>query len=259
MMYRQLLVVRKALVVLFAVTLALSLLMAFANLSLHGADRFYSPLGFALLVLVAWSLAVFATIYGAAFAGTSREPACVLWLLPAPRWRLAAQAMAVDVVALVAAYALLVAVIYVPEIPVIGLRQVASMLAQVTWQQIVFALAFPLAIYGYSALLGVLLRRVAFAGLAVVPIGIVLALFARDPAGGLLRALAPLDPIAVFTQSAKVPGLKLHVDGFASDRLAQSLHWLTPDIGIALLFLLGILSCAAAVGVWSRAQIESRA
>lgn len=255
MMYRQFLVMRKAVPVLLAIGLILSVSMAIANVSLHGSDRFYAPLSFALITLIAWSLATFATIYGAAFAGTSREAARVLWVLPERRWRIAVQAMIVDVAAIVAACLGLIIVIYLPELPVVGVGQVTAMLAQVTWHDALFALAFPFAVYGCSALLGMLLRRAAFAGVATVPAGIAWAIFARDPAAGLLRTLAPLDPVAVFIQSAKVRGLQLHVSGFTADRLAHALQWLTPESGIAILLALGVAACAAAVTVWSRVQI----
>ncbi len=255
MMYRQFLVMRKAIVVLTIVTLIPSLIFAYSNISLHGSDRFDSPLSFALITLIGWSLALFASIYGAAFAGTSREAAQTLWVLPTDRRRSAALAMLVDLGGILVACGALIVVTYLPQLPVIGPAQIGAMLSQFDVHALLFALAFPFAVYGYSALLGMLLRRAAFAGIAVVPIGVIWTMLAQDPASGVLRMLAPLNPVALITHSAKAPGLHVKINGFAPDRLGASLHWLTPNLAIGMLFALGAIACAAAVTLWSRAQL----
>ena len=255
MMYREFLVMKKAVIALTIIALIPSLIFAYAQLSLHGADRFSSPLSFALTTLIGWSLALFASIYGAAFAGTSREAARTLWVLPSARWRNAALAMMVDVASIFVACAILIAIMYVPELPFIGPAKIASMLANFDPHALLFALAFPFAVYGYSALVGMLLRRAPFAGVAVIPVGVIWTMLAQDPASSLLRALAPFNPVALMTHSAKAPGLQVKFSGFTVDRLGAALHWLTPNIAIAMLLVLGAAACAAAVGLWSRAQI----
>lgn len=253
MMYRQFLVMRKALMWLLIGALVFWGWFAVNNIFLKGSDRFNGTLDFTLVTAVAWPLALFAALYGAAFSSMSREPARYLWTLPKPRWRSALEAIAADVTALAVAYIALAVIIYAPEVPVIGARPVFGMLSHVSLQYALLAFALPLAAYGYGAAVGMLFRRAPFVGVTTVPVFLLWMIFANDPADGFMRTFGVLNPFLVFTQANRLP--QLHVS-FGS-RVDAALHWITPDIGIAILVATTLICCTLTACLWSRAEVTA--
>jgi hypothetical protein len=237
MIYREYLVMRKA-VGWFAALLAAALILL--ALWHKGAKGDYAG----ICITSGGLAAVFASIFGVALGNASREAARVLWVLPAARWKLALQVVAVDLVATTVAFFLAFA----------GQALSMEMRGTVSSAAIVMALAMAYATYGWSALVGVVGRRVAYCGIIALPALIVWMLLAQKqlPIGTVVRAAILANPFAVFNTAVAVGNWERH--GFSLDPVSSSLQWLGTAWETPVLIAIAIVTCGLAVALWQRAQ-----
>ena len=145
MIYREYLVIRKALAWFAGIVLAFMLVVPAAW---EGNSLEYAVIANGS----AWIAAIFASIFGVALGNGSREAARVLWVLPVPRWQLALQVIAVDLAGTTAAFACVYAFILI----VAGLRFHVGLHGTFSATDIAMALAMVYATYRWSALVGML-------------------------------------------------------------------------------------------------------
>src|SRR5579862_3081120 len=91
MIYRELLVMRKAVPVYLGVVIGIFILVAFAG---HTKTNFVQG-----MTGGAWFGALFASIFGVALGNSSREGARAFWVLPKQRWQSALGIVVVDLIA----------------------------------------------------------------------------------------------------------------------------------------------------------------
>jgi hypothetical protein len=160
MIYRELLVMRKALMWYLIVILAMSAwttiwLWGIATPQTHSS----TDLG-RLSAPIAWSASAFPAIFGVALGNGSRDAARVLWTLPAARWVFAVRTIAVDLGATVLAYVgtfVLTLFVFIVQ----GLHTDVKIHGSIDWPSVALAIVFLFAVYGCSALVGMVGRRVA--------------------------------------------------------------------------------------------------
>jgi hypothetical protein len=245
MIYRQFLVMRKAVLVYTAAIVALSVLMLVTqrhwctNTSLNG---YFEGIMFPVML--------FASVYGVGLGNASRDGARVFWLIPRPRWLSALELIAADALGIVVSYVLTAAVAFgffvVGNAVHGGSCAVANDLQPLS---IPTALCFAFAMYGWAALVGMIGRRVAYLGLAFLPAALLWSGFAHgdNPLGLMLRAVAWANPFVVWQMRS------FAVD----DVVAQAQWWLrsSPELIPAMLAAIAVGTCALAVALWQRAEV----
>jgi hypothetical protein len=245
MIYREFLVMRKALVWFAAVLLVIILIgLTTRTIQVGPID---SEVG-GLASSSGWLAAIFASIFGVALGNGSREAARILWVLPAPRWLLALQVIAVDLagttVAYVYAYAMLVATLLLA-----GLHVSAVNTGGVDVAGIVMALAMAYATYGWSALVGMLGRRVPYCGIIALPALMIWMILAQSP---ILRAASIANPFVVFNAGQVLKSWEGH--HFSLDPTTLFLQWLGAFWETPVLLVIALATCGLAVAVWQRAE-----
>lgn len=250
MIYRELLVMRKALAWFAGVLFTLLLLMFFASKGSQKADIAGIVTG------SGWFATIFASIFGVALGNASREAARVLWVLPLERWKLASQIIVVDLIGTAAAYAVACALM-LAFLGLATLRVQVDLHGALSVAGVLMPLAMAYAVYGWSALIGMLARRVAYAGVIALPaLMIWMALAHSDGTlGAILRLPIVADPLAVFNAALVLDGWTRH--HFALNALTQSLQWLGTTWGTPVLLTTTVATCALAVVLWRRAQVLS--
>jgi hypothetical protein len=245
MIYREQLVMRKALMWYFIVVFAMC---AFTTVWLWGQatpeSHSATDLG-RLTAPIAWSASIFPAIFGVALGNGSRDAARVLWTLPVARWVFALRTIAVDLGATVVAFAgtfVLAILVFIAQ----GLREHVEVHGSIDWPSVGTALLFLFAVYGFSALTGMLGRRVAYLGIAAYPILLVWWPLSRSPSliGQMLRVPAILNPVAVY-----------YNDPHSLGTLGNSIAALGPAWQPITLTTLFVVTCAAAVYLWQRAEV----
>lgn len=103
MIYREYLVMRKAILWLLLIFAACITLIRLTSATQHGGSHTNGTLT-QFSQLLTWVEMIFASIFGVALGNASREPARVMWVLPRARWMSAAGMIAVDVAAFIVAY-----------------------------------------------------------------------------------------------------------------------------------------------------------
>lgn len=256
MIYREFLVMRKALLWFVGCTTASMLVFVAVQLSQY-RSHLYTDLN-ELHVPVAWVVTVFAAIFGVALGNASRGPARVLWVLPAKRWTLALQIFAVDAVGIIVAYAgvFVEAMLF---FLIMGLFEPVSIRGSIDWAAVALSLLFIYAVYGWSAAVGMLGRRVAYCGIASLPLLLFWRMFAE--AGGtfgeVLRAPIAANPYAVYEISFSIQRARwaaIHIES-APDRLLRSLFWMGNTWEAPVLAMIAVLTCAIAVFLWQQAEV----
>jgi hypothetical protein len=219
--YRQFLVMRKALlwyfgiivaaVAIFIVSVATrQTLMCGQNSSLSG-----------LLSVSSATAVIFPAIYGVGLGNASREGARVFWVLPQGRLRSALALICVDCLGSIAALAITFAGTAIVMYVGIALQQTGCVVAKdLNAENIAVAVGFPLAVYGWTALTGMLLRRVAYMGIVFLPIGLIWlgVSHMHNDLGALLQSIAFANPFNMLW-----PMMPLQLWGIAIVTLAIAL------------------------------------
>lgn len=255
MIYREFLVMRKAVSWFVGITTAAMLIMVVVQLSQSRGGTLYTDLN-ELQIPVAWVVTVFAAIFGVALGNASRGPARVLWVLPVERWKQALQVFAVDAIGIIVAYA----GVFAGSILfffIMGLFEQVRIRGSIDWAGVGQSLLFVYAVYGWSAMVGTVGRRVAYCGLASLPLLLFWLMFAG--AGGvfgrLLRAPIAANPYAVYQISLEIHHARNLVAIQSNpDRLLQSLFWMGSSWEVPILVMIGLLTCGIAMLLWQRAE-----
>jgi hypothetical protein len=255
MTYREFLVMRKALLWFIGCTTGLMLLMVIVQFSQYRGGNLSTDLN-ELHVPVAWVVTIFAAIFGVALGNASREPARVFWVLPSERWKLALQIVAVDAAGIVVAYAGVLAAA-VAFFLLAGLFEPANLRGSIDWAGVARSLVFVYAVYGWSALVGILGRRVAYCGLASLPFLLLWTMFSnvRGAFGELVRLPILVNPFSVYAMGFTLSHPATDLDkpmAHSLLRLAVAGGWETP-----ILLATALLTCAIAVVLWQRAEVLS--
>ena len=249
MIYREWLVMRKAVLVFVGVVVALTLLFDWA-----GAARSHMQVTFVgMFSSAAWFTAIFASIFGVALGNGSREGARVFWILPKARWRSALEVIGVDFAGIAVAFScVVVASVALNAVFAALYPSTASMHWNFDWHAALAAVLMPLAVYAWSALVGMLGRRIPYVGLAVMPVLMIWFGLAQADTilGQVLRAPIATNPIVVYEMQS-LPAK--HDKDFGP--FLNGLLWMTPDIGLAVLIAIAIVGCATAIALWQRSEV----
>jgi hypothetical protein len=250
MIYREYLVMRKALLWFLGIFAAL-LLIGFIAGSVHTGPRDQNLS--ALVVASGWLAAIFASIFGVALGNGSREAARVLWVLPVARWKVALQTVAVDLAGSTVAFACVFAMI-LAFLTFKGMPLKVETLQTAHPADVAMALAMAYATYGWSALIGILGRRMAYAGVVALPALLIWMIMAQlhSSTFALLRVPAVLNPFAVDVAGLELASYAHH--HFDLDPIATSLQWLGTTWTIPVLGAILLATCALAVTLWQRAE-----
>ena len=200
-----------------------------------------------------WIAAIFATICGVTLGNNSREPARVLWVLPSTRRKLALQIISVDL----AATTVVFACVYVSELLCRILADPHVTLGTIRVQSIVASLAMISAAYGWSAVAGMLGRRMAYFGIIALPALLFWMILAQsnNSIGAILRAPIVANPFAVFNANLSLNASAHH--RFTLDATAMWLQWLSTIWGTPVLLAIAVTTCGLAVILWQRAHVIS--
>lgn len=238
MIYREYLVMRKALAWFVGLLLALMLIgIANGMIRITAGGDGLRGVGDA----AGWLAAIFAAVFGVALGNGSREAARVLWVLPVERWKLALQLIAVDLAGTTLAFASAYAIVLL-AVALAGQHFTSELLQTVSIGRIIMALAMAYAAYGWSALVGMLGRRIAYCGMVVLP-GLMIWTFLAHSwvnAGTILRVTLLANPFLVFNT-----GL---------DPVSSPLQWLGTSWETPVLVAIAFATCGFAVLLWQRAQ-----
>lgn len=251
MIYREYLVMRKALAWFAGIALAIMLINV---VLLHKGDARMDHESIA--VQSGCFAAIFAWIFGVALGNSSREAAHVLWVLPAKRWKLALQIVGIGLAGATIAFACEY-VLSLLFLVLAGLRFKAELVGTLSFADIALALALAYATYGSSALVGMLGRRMPYCGLLAAPALILWMTVAQSQSalGAILRAASVANPFAVFNTALAISSRQHH--GSAVDSVSSSLQWLGTTWETPVLLALAIATCGLAVLRWQRAQVIS--
>lgn len=244
MIYREYLVMRKAVAWFVAILVAGMLILRALS---HGSDT----LSYAGIVNTSgWLAAIFASIFGVALGNGSRQAARVLWVLPTERWKLALQMIAVDLLGATVAFACVSLLLLTQA----GLRFGATIHGSASPTDIVMALALVYAACGWSALAGTLGRRIEYSGIIVLSALMIWLLLARSEitVGSLLRGPIAANPFAVYNTARALQSWNHHAP---LGLLESSLQWLGTTWGSPILVAIAIATCGLAVALWHRAQV----
>jgi len=248
MIYRELLVMRKALTWYFIVVFALCVWAVFWLWS-YATPGSHSSIDAGFITgPIAWSVSVFPAIFGVALGNGSREASRVLWTLHVGRWVFALRTIAVDLgataVAFVGTFALAL-LVFTAE----GLRQPVELRGSFDWSSFATAMTFLFAVYGWSSLIGMLGRRVPYLGMIAYPLLFVwwTLSHARGPIGELLRVPLILNPVAVFVVYPDRRG--------ELGALGSAVVSLGPAWQFSTLAAICVLTCAISVYLWQRAEV----
>ena len=250
MIYREYLVMRKALAWYACIALVLELLNVRASAISEARVFDYGTIVFTSGLFAA----AFAWIFGVALGNASREAARVLWVLPATRAKLALQLIAVDFVGITAAYACNCALMLL-AFAVQHLRFGAHISGTVNAADIVLLLTLSYATYGCSALVGMAGRRVPYCGIISAPALAIWFTLAETHAGmgAILRIPILANPFAVFNTTVAISSWQEHHS--AIDMVSSSLQWLGTVWETPVLIGIAVVTCAIAVMFWQRAQV----
>lgn len=247
MIYREYLVMRKALAWYAGVVLLIQLIgLLFPSKSVHKVD--YSDIALTAGVFAAF----FAWIFAVALGNGSRGPARVLWVLPAERWKSALQVIAVDLAGITVALAWFglcdFAMLLIPS-------EKAQLTGALPFAQIALVAGGAFAVYGWGALVGVLGRRMPYCGIIATPaLAIWLTVaeqhFAISP---IFRAPILVNPFAVINTTIARNGWQQH--HYPIDVVSSSLQWLGGTWQAPMLFATAAATCGLAALFWQRAQI----
>jgi hypothetical protein len=248
MIYREYLWIRRTFAWFMPALLGIIVIGLIGNMIQMTPSEFdYASIG----VDASWIAAIFASICGVALGNNSREPAPLLWVLPAPRWKLAIQIISVDLAATTVAFTC----VYVGELACLMLADPHVRLGAVPVASIVTSLAMTYAAYGWSAIAGMLGRRTAYFGIISLPTLMIWMILAQsnNTLGAILRAPIVANPFAVFNADLALRTAADH--RVTLDAPAMSLQWLSTIWGTPVLLAIAVATCGLAVILWQRAQV----
>ena len=249
MIYREWLVMRKAVLVFLPIVGALTLLFCWAAAANH--QKYHT--GFiSMFSTGAWFTAVFASIFGVALGNASREGARVFWVLPKSRWRSALEVVGVDVAGIAAAFVGVVLASTAINAAIVSLYPGTSMKWDFDTRLLFAVLLFPLGVYAWSALAGMIGRRVPYLGVAVFPVLMLWYVFANigGVIGQVTRFPILANPVVAYQmQSVTANNAK------AFGPLMSGLMWMTPQTGLAVMVAIAVVGCAAAIALWQRSEV----
>jgi hypothetical protein len=252
MIYREYLVMRKALA-WFAGLLVAGVLIGLVTGAIKLGPDHVDYAGVA--TPSGWLAAVFASIFGVALGNGSRDPARVLWVLPAARWRLALQVISVDlagttvVFAVVYAATLFLSALFNPYFRFEEMGKVSAI-------GILMPLTMAFATYGWSALAGMLGRRMPYCGLLALPALMIWMILAQTQRlGPILRGPIVANPFAVLNAGLTLDNWEHH--HFKLTAVVSSLQWLGTTWGTPVLVAIFAVTCGLTVLLWQRAQAIS--
>lgn len=206
MIYRELLVMRNALVryawILVAGVAFMLVSIALRQTEICGTT---TELG-GWLQGSSWAAMIFAAIFGVGLGNASRDGARVFWVLPEGRLRSALGLVGVDLVAVIVALALgFVGSTIVFEAGFAIQHSQCVVVNNLNAPRLFLAIGFPVAVYGWSTLTGMLLRRVAYMGVVFLPLGLLWLGFSQTHGGfgAFLRSIAFANPF-IMVQNAGV-------------------------------------------------------
>jgi hypothetical protein len=252
MIYREFLVMRKALLWYFGILIGLWIAgLALTITQQHTGDN-NTDLG-SIAVGGAWAVCVFAAIFGVALGNASREPARVLWVLPLERWKSALSVLAVDALGVAIAF-VGSTILAVSFFLVLGLFLPSHLRGSIDWNVTFQSLLFVYAVYGWSAVVGMIGRRVAYVGIASLPLLLMWMMFGSMGGvfGTALRAPIAANPFAVYTSGFLVasPHEAPHLG-----TIGQSLLWMANGWETPILAATALVACAIAVVLWQRSEV----
>ncbi len=221
---------RKAVLVFLAVVAAVQIIFTFvaaAHGKYHAEFRDMFPGG-------AWFTAVFASIVAARHFGRSRPRTSALGTVVAD---LAASVVATGLVIGIDT-AVTQAMVYV-----LPATHTFSWLA-FDWHIAVAPFFLPPAVYAWSALLSVAVRRMPNAGIAAVPLLMIwyAGAIMHNPVAAVLRIPVVANPMVIYAFDSFSTG---HPAEFSP--LIAALSWLTPDLVIVVLAAIASAGCISAV------------
>lgn len=252
MMYREYLVMRKALAWFVATLVAITLIgMLSGTITIRSGDDLLG-VGDAS----GWLAAIFGSIFGVALGNGSRGPSRVLWVLPVQRWKLAVQVIAVDIAGTTAAFVCAYAVI-VLSLEAVGMHFRAGAPPPIGLENTAMALATAYAAYGWSALVGMLGRRMAYCGIIALPALIMWTALAQSwvALAPVLRAAIVVNPFVVFTAGQTLRFWSRHPVHL--DPVTSSLAWLGTTWETPVLIATAVATCGLAVVLWQRSEVLS--
>ena len=248
MIYREYLVMRKALLWLVGGAFALCVI-AFGLTIIQGGHESTNGTLTELMQPISYAAVLFAGIFGVALGNASREPARVFWTFPESRVRSALSIVAVDLAGVAVAFIGLF-VVFIGSVYLFGALGAWDVRVkwELDWWIFAKTLGFCFASYGWSALFGIVLRRIAYGGVISLLAMMLLPAFAnaKSAIGEVVRKLCVADPWVIANLGSHAR---------ADDLLAISLSWVTPQSATLVLCAITIATCAAATAIWSRAEI----
>lgn len=231
MIYREYLVMRKALPLFAGIVLIIMLIVPSS-----------SNMGHVTYAAIAngsgWLAAIFASVFGVALGNGSRDASRVLWVLPTRRWMLALQVIAVDLAGTTVAFAC----VYLLMLTFGALHFRVELSGTSSAADIAMALAMAFGTYGWSALVGMLGRRIAYGGLIALPVLMIWMILAlsQTAIGAMLRAPIAANPFAVYN---------------AGLNAMSPLQWLSSTWTTPVLLAIAVATCGLATALWARAEV----
>lgn len=247
MMYREYLVMRKALAWYAGIVVLIQLIcLMFPPKGIQNvADA-------DVVVTAGVFTAFFAWIFAVALGNGSRQAARVLWVLPAERWKTALQVIAVDFAGIVLAFAwFCVADVLALHVP----SEKAQLIGGAPFIEVALVLTGLFAVYGWGALIGMLGRRVAYCAIFATPALAIWLMIAEQnfPISPIFRAPILANPFAVVNVRTALLGWQQH--HWAIDVVTKSLLWLGTGWEPPVLLAIAAATCGLAVVLWQRAQV----
>lgn len=247
MMYREFLVMRKALAWYAGIVVLIQVIgLMFPPNGVQKVD--YDDIAVTAGVFAG----AFAWIFAVALGNGSRAAARVLWVLPAERWKVAMQVIAVDFAAIIVAFLWFCACDFLTlQVP----SEKAQLVGVVRAADVALVLTGAFATYGWGALVGMLGRRMPYCGIIATPaLAIWLTIaeqhFAISP---FFRAPILANPFAVINTRTALAAWQQH--HWAIDVVTKSLLWLGTRWETPVLCAITIATCGVAILLWQRAQV----
>jgi hypothetical protein len=240
MIYREFLVMRKAVPVFLGCVAALFILVSLSHVNTNFVQSINAG---------AWFGALFASIFGVALGNSSREGARVFWVLPKARWQSALGIVAIDILS--------TAFVVCASSVIIG--GVASAFAALPGNSMHWnfsgnaalnAICLAVAVYAWSAIVGMVGRRLPYVGVSVMPVLMVWFGFAMSQGaiGEWMRKPIAANPFALYLVQQAGPAK-------GSDIAHMGLTWVTPETAALSMIVIMLVGCIASIVMWSKTEV----